>query len=67
VVEKLLTAARELRLHNDVVVEPRHPELSVSITRRLETAKRRVAAELTRAPGNGAQPALPVAGAADAG
>jgi len=53
-VEKLLGAAKEVRLFNDLVVEARHPELGGQLTKILEGAKRRVSAELTRP----AQPAI---------
>jgi hypothetical protein len=58
-VEKLLAAAKELRLHNELVVEARHSELAPQITKLLDVARRRVNAELARTASNGSAPALP--------
>jgi hypothetical protein len=57
-VEKLYGVAREVRLHNDLVVEARHPELSGQLAKILDVAKRRVTAELARPASNGSQAAL---------
>jgi hypothetical protein len=60
VVEKLLSAAREVRLYEELIVEGRHPELMPQVGKMLASARKRVAAELTRSSGNGngAAPAL---------
>lgn len=52
VVEKLLSAAREVRLYNEIIIESRHPELLPQVTKMFDTARKRVAAELTRPNGN---------------
>ncbi len=57
VVEKLLSAAREVRLYNEMIIESRHPELLPDVAKMLATARKRVAAELTGP--NGTAPALP--------
>jgi hypothetical protein len=59
VIEKLLTAAREVRLYDESIIAGRHPELSPQVLKMLESAKKRVAAELNRP----APPALPALGA----
>lgn len=58
VIEKLLGAAREVRLYNELIIDGRHPELIPQVTKMLDTAKKRVAAELTRTASNGSTPAL---------
>lgn len=63
-VEKLYNVAKEVRLHNDLVIEERHPELMGAVNKILDVAKKRVNAELSRA---SAQPALPASSAADEG
>ncbi|MDP8993270.1 MAG: hypothetical protein M3N31_09525 [Actinomycetota bacterium] len=59
VVEKLLSAAREVRLHNELVIEERHPELAPQVAKALNLARKRVVAELARPPMNGDTAALP--------
>ncbi|MCU1460925.1 MAG: hypothetical protein JWO37_1000 [Acidimicrobiales bacterium] len=60
-IEKLLSAAKELRLHNKLVVEARHPEIGPQITKMIDIARKRVVAELARPSTNGGSPALPAA------
>lgn len=64
-VEKLYNVAKEVRLHNDIVIEARHPELAGSVMKILDVARKRVNAELTR-PANGTA-ALPPAVEAERG
>jgi hypothetical protein len=47
-VEKLYNVAKEVRLHNDLVIESRHPELAGSLGKVLDVARKRVNAELNR-------------------
>lgn len=58
-IEKLLGAAKELRLHNELVVEARHPEIGPQITKAIDIARKRVMLELARPSSNGSAPALP--------
>jgi hypothetical protein len=59
-VEKLYNAAKEVRLHNQLVIDSRHPELAGPIGKMIDGARKRVNAELNR-------PSSPAAAALESG